>query len=125
MAATALSPGLIASIVVILIIAVVLIIFYFVCRSDDPARDHTCVALLYPSSRRDLQQLRIPLDPVNITEEHENAGYEKEKERKEDAKPQTDESHETKLNMDKNVTSTAQQVQVDGSTSTEIVTVAR
>lgn len=95
MAATGLSPGLIASIVVILIIALVLIVLYFMCRSDDPARDHTCVAILYPSSRRELRQLRIPLDPLDITDMHENAGYEEEKERNDGST----ESHSVQLHV--------------------------
>lgn len=75
----AVTPGIIATIVVILIIATILIVFYFVCRSDDPARDHTCVAMLYPQSRRELRQLRIPLDPINATNEYQNPGFVDEK----------------------------------------------
>lgn len=78
------SPGIIATIAVILFVAVVLVILYFVCRSDDPARDHTCVALLYPQSRRELRQLKIPLDPINSTNEQENQGYEEDKADKND-----------------------------------------
>ncbi|XP_031557076.1 uncharacterized protein LOC116293756 [Actinia tenebrosa] len=76
MALEGLSPGVIATIVVVAIIALVLIIFYFVCRSDDPVRDHTCVALLYPRTRREFQQLRVPLDPINPTDIGVNSAYE-------------------------------------------------
>lgn len=75
MALEGMSPGVIATIVVVTIIAIALLVFYFACRSDDPVRDHTCVALLYPRTRRELQQLRIPLDPVNPSDIGVNSGY--------------------------------------------------
>ncbi|EDO38479.1 predicted protein [Nematostella vectensis] len=76
MGALAVTPGVIATIVVIAVIAVGMLLLYFVCRSDDPVKDHTCVAMLYPRSRSELRQLKVPLDPGEPTDIHVNAAYE-------------------------------------------------